>query len=134
MTDVMGGHIDMGFPTPGESLPLIKANRLRAMAITGLRRLPSLPDIPTFGEAGFPGTELLGWGGLCAPASTPAPIVSKLNELSLAVYLDPKVRPDLERQGYEVGSNTPSEFTAFIQQEITRVTRLAKELQIQPGR
>ena len=130
VTDLIGDHIDIGFPTPGESLPLIMAGRLRAFAITGPRRLPALPQVPTIGEAGFPGSELLGWGGLCAPAGTPGSVIKKLNEQTLAVYLSPAVKGEIERQGYEIASNTPQEFGAFIKQEIGRVTKFVKELGI----
>jgi hypothetical protein len=120
VTDVAGGHIDLGFPTPGESLSLINAGRVRALAITGPRRLAALPNVPTMGEAGFPQTQLLGWGGLCAPAGTPAPVIKILNEQTLTIMMSASVKADFERRGYEIAPNSAQEFAGFIKAEITR--------------
>ena len=132
VTDIAGGHIDLGFPTPGESLGLINAGKLRPLAITGHRRLPALPDVPTIGEAGFPQGQLLGWGGLCAPAGTPKPIVSTLNEQTMAALMMPSVKADFERRGYEIVPNSPEDFAGFIKSEIARITVIVNQLGIRP--
>ena len=130
VTDLIGNHIDIAFPSPGESLPVIQAGRLRAMAITGPKRLAELPQVPTMNEAGFPGSVLLGWGGLCAPAGTPASVIKRLNEETLAVYLSPSVKSKLQGQGYEITNNSPEEFGAFIRDQIARITKIVNELGI----
>ena len=132
ITDVAGGHLDIGFPTPGESLGLISAGRVRALAITGSRRLPVLPDVPAVGEAGFPQAQLLGWGGLCAPAGTPDSIIRTLNEQILAALLTASVKSDFERRGYIIASNSPEDFAAFIRAEIARIAAVVDQLGIRP--
>ena len=133
VTDVAGAHIDLGFPTPGESLGLINAGKVRALAVTGPRRLAALPDVPTIGEAGFPQGQLLGWGGLCAPAGTPDSIVTTLNEQqTLAALMSASVKSDFERRGYEIVANSPEEFAGFIKTEIRRISGIVNQLGIRP--
>jgi tripartite-type tricarboxylate transporter receptor subunit TctC len=130
VTDLIGDHIDIGFPSPGESMPLIEAGRVHALAITGPRRLAALPQVPTMAEAGFPRSELLGWGGLCAPAGTPPAVIKRLNEETLAAYLSPSIKRKLERQGYEIANNSPGDFDAFIKEQIARIAKIVDELGI----
>jgi tripartite-type tricarboxylate transporter receptor subunit TctC len=130
--DVAGGHIDLGFPTPGESLGLINAGRLRALTVTGPRRLPALPSVPTIGEVGLPQGQLLGWGGLCAPAGTPDSIVRGLNEQTLAALMSPSVKADFERRGYEIVPNSAEDFARFIKSEISRIAAVVDQLGIRP--
>lgn len=132
VTDIAGNHVDLGFPTPGESLGLINAGRLRPLAITGHRRLPVLPNVPTIGEAGYPKGQLLAWGGLCAPAGTPRPVIGTLNEHTMTVLMTPSVKTDFERRGYEIVPNSPEDFGEFIRSEISRITAIAGELGIHP--
>jgi tripartite-type tricarboxylate transporter receptor subunit TctC len=132
VADVAGGHIDLGFPTPGESLGLITAGRVRALAITGPRRLAALPGVPTIGEVGFPQGQLLGWGGLCAPAGTPSPVIKRLNEQTIAALMNTSVKSDFERRGYEIVPNTPDEFGSFIKAEIYRIDGVVNQLGIRP--
>ena len=132
VTDVAGAHIDLGFPTPGESLGMITAGKVRALAVTGPRRLAALPDVPTIGEAGFPQGQLLGWGGLCAPAGTPEAIIAILNEHTLAALMSASVKSDFERRGYEIVGNSPAEFAGFIKAEITRISGIITQLGIHP--
>jgi tripartite-type tricarboxylate transporter receptor subunit TctC len=130
ITDVAGAHIDVGFPTPGESLPMIAAGRLRALAVTGPRRLAALPNVATIAEAGFPEGELLGWGGTCAPAGTPPEVIKKLNEQTLAALFSPQLKSDFERRGYELRRTSPEDFRAFITSEIARIGKLVQQLGI----
>jgi len=132
VTDIAGNHVDLGFPTPGESLGLINAGRLRPLAITGHRRLAVLPAVPTIGEAGYPQGQLLGWGGLCAPAGTPRSVIGTLNEQTMAALMTPSVKADFERRGYEIVPNSPEDFTGFIKSEIARITAIVSELGIRP--
>ncbi len=121
LTDVVAGHVQLMFATP-----LIKssidAGDVRALAVTGARRLDTLPDVPTFAEAGFPLPEVENgaWFGLLAPAGTPAEIVRRLNQEFNAALRDPEVRQGLVRLGLEAKGTTPEEFARFIQDEIRR--------------
>jgi tripartite-type tricarboxylate transporter receptor subunit TctC len=132
VTDAIGGHIDMVFTSSPDALPQIKAGRLRALAITGPRRLAALPEVPTMAENGVTESELLGWGGLCAPSGTPQAVIGKLNAEAVAAYLAPNVKANLELQGYELAANTPEEFAQFIKLDIARTVALVKQFRIRP--
>ena len=79
INDVIAGNVQMTFEATSVLLPLIKAGRLRALAVTSAKRIPELPDVPTMVESGYPGFVTTAWTGLLAPAHTPQPIVAKLN-------------------------------------------------------
>ena len=130
--DAIGGHIDMVFTSSPDALPQIKAGQLRALAITGPRRLAALPEVPTMAENGVTESELLGWGGLCAPSGTPQAVIGKLNAEAVAAYLAPNVKANLELQGYELAANTPEEFAQFIKLDIARTVALVKRFGIRP--
>jgi tripartite-type tricarboxylate transporter receptor subunit TctC len=132
VTDIAGAHIDLAFPTPGESLGLINAGRVRALAVTGPRRLAALPNVPTIGEAGYPSVQLLGWGGLCAPAATPSSVIRMLNEQTLAALTSAPVKADFERRGYEIVSNSADDFAGFIKSEIARIGETVDQLGVRP--
>jgi tripartite-type tricarboxylate transporter receptor subunit TctC len=99
MNDAVGGHVEMFLSTPFLVLPQVKSGRLRALAVTGARRLPALPSVPTLTEEGVTGVDLMSWGGLCAPARTPQQVIEKLNQVASAAFLAPEFRADFERQG-----------------------------------
>ena len=131
ITDVAGGHIDVGFPTPGESTSMITAGRLKALMITSTKRLPLLPTVPSAVEVGLLDNVLFGWGGLCVPAGTPASVIKVLNEQTLAAVLAQPLRAELEKIGYEVGQNTSEQFAQFVRGEIQHIRNLAKQRGIQ---
>ena len=127
ITGVVGGHIDLGFPTPGESLPMIADGRLRALMVTNTKRLPALPNVPSAVELGLRDSVLLGWGGLCVPAGTPPAAVKALNEHTLSAILAQPMRSDLERSGYEIEANNPEAFAQFMRSEIQRIGDLVRQ-------
>ena len=94
---------------------------------TGLRRLPSWPDVPTVAEAGVPGYEYLSWMGISAPANTPRDIVMKLNTDIRRVMATPESREWLAGQGAEPGNDTPEEFLAYIKVEHAKWGRVVRE-------
>ena len=115
--DVVSGTVDMSFSTVSATIALIKASKLRAIAVTGLARSQTLPDVPTLDEAGLKGFSADTWIGLFAPAHTPDPIIKRLYEATKISLADPDVRQKLIDGGNNiVGSNTP-EFTAFLATE-----------------
>ena len=89
LTDLIGGQIQLNFDTPVTLVPHIKSGRLRAVAITGTKRLATLPDVPTFAEAGFPKTESYFFLGLAVPKGTPRPVIDALVAANRKVTTDP---------------------------------------------
>lgn len=115
--DVVSGTVDMSFSTVSATISLIRGGKLRPIAMTGLVRSQSLPDVPTLDESGLKGFNADTWIGLFAPAHTPAPIITRLYEATQISLADPDVRQKLIAGGNNiVGSNT-QEFTAFLAAE-----------------
>jgi tripartite-type tricarboxylate transporter receptor subunit TctC len=108
------------------ALPHVKAGRARALAITSARRSPVAPDVPTFGEAGFPAVETSSWHGIVVPARVPDAIVRRLHGELAKIARQPEVKDRLEAQGAEVFGNTPDEFAAFIRAESARWGKVIK--------
>jgi tripartite-type tricarboxylate transporter receptor subunit TctC len=126
-TDLIGGQVDMTFDTVVSLLPHIKSGKLRALAVSTLKRSPLLPDVPTLNELGVSQFEVGAWLGLLAPAGTPKAIVDKMNqELNLALD-DESVRGKLTAMGSEILKNTPDEFAAFIRAENERWSKLVRD-------
>jgi len=126
-TDLIGGVVAMGMPGLAGMLPHIKAGKLRALAVTGERRSPQLPDVPTMIEAGFAGFSAYVWLGLLAPKGTPAPIVERLNREVLAALDTPEVKGYMANASIEALGSTPAEFGAFFRTERDNWARVIKE-------
>ena len=124
---VMTGDAHFYFgPIPGMA-PTIRSGRVRAIAVSGPGRTPSLPEVPTVAEAGLRTYQSSGWFGLLAPAGTPPPIVAKLaSAVGEAVKADDVIR-GFALQGIEPSSNTPEVFATFIRDEMALYRRQAKE-------
>ncbi len=110
-------------PIPG-MVPLIQAGKVRAIAITGDRRSPSLPDVPTLAEVGLAGAESSGWFGPLAPAGTPAPIIERLHQAVVQSTKDADVLKGLAAQGVEPATNSPAEFTTYIADTLARYRKV----------
>jgi tripartite-type tricarboxylate transporter receptor subunit TctC len=108
------------------TLPHIKAGRLRALAVTGAKRSPAAPDVPTIAESGFPGFEATAWYGVLAPAKTPKPVVSRLHNEIVKVLQEPDVKNRLTGLGFEIVGSTPEQFSAYIKSEITKWAKAVK--------
>lgn len=126
LTDLIGGQIQLNFDTPVTSIPHIKSGRLRPLAITGTKRLPTLPDVPTFAEAGLPAYDFQLWFGVLAPAGTPRPIVEKLSTEIARILALPDVKQQLADQGLETVYRTPAEFDSLIRSDHERFGKLIK--------
>jgi tripartite-type tricarboxylate transporter receptor subunit TctC len=126
VTDLLAGQTNMMFDNIPSSLPHIKAGKLRAIATTGAKRDPALPDVPTIAESGVPGYESGVWFGLMAPAKTPREIVAKLNAAAVKAAEDPDFRKRMTDLGYNIVPGTPEEMAKMIQDEIKRWTPIVK--------
>lgn len=126
ITDLIGGQIQLNFDTPVTSLPHIKSGRLKALAITGSRRLATLPDVPTFAEAGLPAYDFQLWFGVMAPAGTPKPIVEKLSAEIGRILALPDVRQQLADQGLDAAYRPPADFDALVRADLDRFGKLIK--------
>ncbi|WP_420993084.1 Bug family tripartite tricarboxylate transporter substrate binding protein [Cupriavidus sp. 30B13] len=117
LNDTMAGHVPLMFDNMPSALPLVKAGKLRALAITSAQRSPQLPDVPTMAEAGLRGYEIAGWFGVLVPAATPRPIVARLDAELQAVLNLPDVRRKLEEMGGIVSGAGPQPFGRYIEAE-----------------
>jgi tripartite-type tricarboxylate transporter receptor subunit TctC len=120
INDVAGGQVQAVFEGQVALLPHLHSGRIRALAITGARRNPSLPDVPTVAEAGLPQYDANFWSGLVAPAGRPSGTIGKLNAVLVKALQAPEVRETLSRQGLEAAGNTPQEFGAYIAAELEK--------------
>jgi len=118
--DLIAGNVQMLFVNVLPALPHVKSGRARALAITSKRRSPAAPDVPTFGEAGFPSVETSSWHGIVVPVRVPADIVKRLHGELAKIARLPDVKDRLEAQGAEVIGNMPDEFAVFIAAERAR--------------
>ncbi|WP_149535780.1 Bug family tripartite tricarboxylate transporter substrate binding protein [Siccirubricoccus phaeus] len=131
LNDLVAGNLTAAFSDPLLTLPQIKDGRVRALAVSGPRRLAAAPEIPTVAEAGLPGYEVTGWLGIVAPRGVPAPIVTRLNAELNRIVQEPEMTARLASQGAEVTTGTPVEFQDYIHSEIRRWAEVTREAGIQ---
>jgi tripartite-type tricarboxylate transporter receptor subunit TctC len=132
ITDVMGGRITMSFMTPVTSLSLIGEGKIRALAVTSLKRAPFLADIPTMDESGFPGSDVSVWFGLFVPAGTSAAIIERLHRETAKITAMLDVRDKFRALGLVPLHNTPAEFVDVIKAETPYWARVIKDTGIKP--
>jgi tripartite-type tricarboxylate transporter receptor subunit TctC len=126
VTDLLGGQVHMMFDNIPSSLPHIKSGKLRALATTGAKRDPALPELPTLDEAGIPGYESGVWFGLMVPAATPKDIVARLNTAAVQATKSPDFIKRMTDLGYNIIPGTPDEMGTMIKSEIARWTPIVK--------
>jgi tripartite-type tricarboxylate transporter receptor subunit TctC len=126
INDVAGGQVEAVFEGQVALLPHLQSGRIRALAITGAKRNPALPDVPTVAEAGLPQYDANFWSGLVAPAGTPAETVNRLNSVLLKALSSADVRETLARQGLEPSGNSPQEFAKYIAAELEKWAAVVK--------
>ncbi len=120
INDLLGGQVDFSFQNVNAVLPHIRAGKLTAIAVTGDKRSPVLPDVPTLAEAGVKGAEIYSWQGMAAPKGLPADLKKKLADAAIQAINEPTLKKRLTDQGMEIVANTPEEFTAFQAREYAR--------------
>ena len=118
--EVVGGQVNFAFVNAPLALPQVRGGKLRALAVTGAKRSPAVPDLPTMREAGLPDFVVESWYGLMAPAGTPDAIVRKIRDDTLAVLAMPEVQRAFANQGADVETSTPEEFAKMIASERAR--------------
>lgn len=130
--DLVAGRVTMMFSPLPVVLPLVKEGKLRALAVTSLRRSSVVPQMPTVAESGYSGFEATNWYGLLAPAGTPTAVVHRLHAETVAALQSTEVRERLSALGVESAGNSPEEFAAVISSEIPKWAKVIKDLGIQP--
>jgi len=130
MPDLLGGQVELSFQIPISTINYIKSGRLKAIAITGEKRLPTLPQVPTFAESGLPGYQMVGWYGISAPAGTPKEIIEKMSREMAGILVMPDIDEYLARQGMEPFVSTPEEMTALVKSDIAKYAKLIKDANI----
>jgi len=130
LNDLAAGQVDLMFSAMSASLPLVKAGRLRALAVTAAARVPSLPEVPTLSEAGSPGLVAQEWNGLWAPAKTPVDVLNQLETEVRAIVARPEVRQRLAQQGAQSVGSSRAEFARFLQAEFKQWAQVIHSAQI----
>ena len=131
-TDLMAGTVDFMFEQMYAAMPSLQGGKARALAVTGKTRVSTLPDIPTFAEAGYPDVVVLNWQGIVVPKGTPQAIIAKLNDAVNKALKDPDMREKITSQGNEVGGGTPQEFAELIASESVKWGKVVRAAKIQP--
>ena len=130
ITAFMGGEIEVYLNAAVNIAPLLKANRARALGITGEQRHPSFPSVPTFAEAGLPSYKPTSWSGLLAPAGLPRPILDKLSQEIMRAQRSPEYAAKMRAYGVEPFVNTPEQFTELMKADSGRYARVIKDANI----
>ncbi len=125
-TDLIGGQMQVGYPSISSVLPHVRAGKLRALGMTGAQRSALAPDVPTVAESGVRGYEASIWTGVAAPAGMPRPIVERLNREIIALVRTPETLERLAVLGSDPLTSTPGEFAALIKADIARWVKLAQ--------
>ena len=133
LPDLLAGRITMSFANIVNVLPLAREGKLRALAITSIKRSALAPDLPTMAESGFPGFEAVPWFGLLAPSGTPGDILEKLHRETVKTLAIPEVRKKFDELGLEPIGNTPDEFAAIIKKETPEWAKVIKDAGIKLG-
>ena len=130
LTDLLGGQFQMLMPGLAAAIPHIKAGKIRPIAVTGLKRHPLIPDVPTFEESGFKGFDGVQWYGIMGPAKLPDAITRKLNEAINAALATPELRERLSGEALEPMPMSPEQFARYVEADIARWTKLARDRRI----
>ena len=130
LIDVLGGQVSMAFVTPVSVISQIRSGKLRAIAVTGTRRLPALPEAPTLVEAGVRGVDVPLWYGFVVPKKTPPELVAVLHKEITAVVTSPEFARAAENEGAFVVGRSPSDFTQRIRADMAIVETLVKTIDL----
>jgi tripartite-type tricarboxylate transporter receptor subunit TctC len=126
MTALLSGEISLYFANIPTVIRHVRAGRLRPIALSGNKRSPAAPGIPTIAESGIPGFSVTSWFGVAAPARTPRPIIDRLHGEIVRALNSPDLHERLQSMGADPGGNTPEQYTAFVQNEIAKWGKVIK--------
>lgn len=130
-TDLLAGQTQAMLPSLFAAMPYLKSNRVRALAVTGLKRSPAEPNIPTFKELGYNGFDGQQWYGITGPANMPEAVVKKLNMELNKVLASPDLAEQMASEAMTLMPMTPEQFTAYVKEDIARWTKVAKDRKIE---
>jgi tripartite-type tricarboxylate transporter receptor subunit TctC len=130
MVDLLSGQIDLMFDSLSSSLPQVRAGKLRALAVTGAKRYPGMPDLPTITDSGLKGFEVTTWLAIWAPARTPKEIVGKLNTDINKILLQPDILRLMSDNGAEPGGGSPERLGSHVKSEIAKWGAVVKAANI----
>lgn len=131
IADLLAGVVDMIFENITNALPHIRSGKVKALAVTTLKRAPILPNVPTMNEEGLTGFDVSSWFGLFAPAGLPAYLVQRYNEAVKGYLEQHAIKSQLTEMGAEIVGNSPEQFAAFVQSEIIKWQKVAKDAGIE---
>jgi tripartite-type tricarboxylate transporter receptor subunit TctC len=127
ISDLLGGHVDVSFQNINVIAGHVQSGKMKALAITGDKRSPLLPQVPTLDEAGVKGVDVYSWQAVAAPKGLPSDVKAKLHQAVVNALNDKKVKDSLVAQGFEIVGNTPEEFARFNAQELARWKQVITE-------
>jgi tripartite-type tricarboxylate transporter receptor subunit TctC len=127
LTALLGGQLDFMFASLSSAIPMVKAGKLKAFAVTGAQRSPSVPELPTMSEAALPGYAAAAWYGILGPAGIPPPVVATLTRVSLAALATKEVNDRLFASGVEVRPANSADFGRLIKSEIEKWAKVVKD-------
>jgi tripartite-type tricarboxylate transporter receptor subunit TctC len=127
LVDLMAGRLSYTFDSLSIQLPQVRAGKIKALGVTSMQRVASLPEIPTIAEAGLPGFEYWSWMGICAPAGIPRDVLSRLNQDIVRILGTPQAKEWFAAQGGEPMGETSQQFAAFIRAEHARLGKVIRE-------
>jgi tripartite-type tricarboxylate transporter receptor subunit TctC len=126
LVDLLGGRVEVTFSVP-TVIEQVKSGQVRALAVTGAKRLPNLPDVPTVAEAGFPDLAFGSWNGLHVPTGTPKPVVAKISAAVAKARDLPDIRQRMTELGFTPEGGTPEEFGDFVKRDLARWHKVVKD-------
>ncbi|HSQ02624.1 MAG TPA: tripartite tricarboxylate transporter substrate binding protein [Burkholderiales bacterium] len=126
LPDLLGGHVSLMFGSVTSAFPHVKTGRVRALAVSTLKRLPVMPQLPTVAESGLPGFEVTVWYGVLAPAGTPRNIISRVNSILVAALRSPDMQVRLSDQGAQAIGNTPEQFETQLRTDLVKWAKVIK--------
>jgi tripartite-type tricarboxylate transporter receptor subunit TctC len=130
ITDLIGGHIDVGMDSMAAYVPTVKDGKIKALAIAGGKRWSKLPDVPTASESGLPGFEAAVWYVILAPTGTPADVIAKLNAATNEYIKSEKARTFFDNLGVEASGGSPADAKAFMASEVEKWGPIIKAAKI----
>ncbi|MGZ8231335.1 MAG: tripartite tricarboxylate transporter substrate binding protein, partial [Burkholderiales bacterium] len=126
IVDLVSGQVHALVSTMPSATPHIKSGRIRALAVASARRAQTMPQVPTFQEAGFPGFEASAWNAVLAPAGTPDDIIRRLNTAIVKIVHSPDIREKLAAQGAEPVGDSPEQYGKYLQAEVAKWAKVVK--------